>query len=331
VVEMAKRRNKKSNSWIWIVLTIAFLGLVYYGGAHDWFNFNFNFSQQTALNTPPDPNAPITCTISKNRDNICIGDSVTVRLNAQANTLCQFFYQYNNRGWKELASRVTSSSGLFEETTTMNNAGSYMLRAICGNCLTNIETLNVINCSTPPDNQPSYTCGLSGECQTGTCPTNYQCNEVWFELYTKACVCTTGGDEGTIHPDWKPGAVNYHPTTEDTCNEECINYGKPEYYTGNKGGYKGQCLNQFMVESYQWQLDCCCYRDSTPYNPALLTCDWYCTQNQAWQGGPFQHGLPLGYTECSTQSTQICGHQSGMMSVGGTFPGFPPICCCFNC
>jgi len=101
-----------------------------------------------------------------------------------------------------------------------------------------IATMPNEYCCCMPSSQPqTYTCGTTGEnCQAGTCPANYPyCLEVWTDLYTHACMCSdSDSGNGNIHPDWKPGAVNYHPTTEPECsaNSDC----GTNYFC-----YNGQC------------------------------------------------------------------------------------------
>lgn len=57
--------------------------------------------------------------------------------------------------------------------------------------------------------EDGYTCGLYTTC-LGSCPDGYTCEQIETADFAW-CACITGGAEGEVHPDWKPGGTYYNP------------------------------------------------------------------------------------------------------------------------
>jgi len=76
-------------------------------------------------------------------------------------------------------------------------------------------------CSSPPS-EPSgtYTCGQGSDTQCGgTCPSGYSCAAIESDT-AQWCACIIGGNEGAVHPNWKPDGIYYNPIGGDSaCTE----------------------------------------------------------------------------------------------------------------
>ena len=70
--------------------------------------------------------------------------------------------------------------------------------------------LNDCQANCQPEPIREFTCGISNWCSSGTCPTGYQCEEI-SSISNTWCACITGGQTGTVHPDWKVGGIYYNP------------------------------------------------------------------------------------------------------------------------
>jgi len=306
------------------------------------------------LNNPPIQTAE--CTLNIVEEEICVGDTMTGVIKDGVLKTC-YVYANDGSGWKLVYTDNTGVLGDLRKIQQINILGTFTFRAICDlnendyidvdDCITNPDTLIVTDdippC--PPGFDPDadnggedYTCGWVGAQCGGTCPEAYPlCVDMWTELAGgyAFCGCVDPNSE-TVHPDWKPDGTNHddggmpedQTDAQDTCDYDCINYAGGAQ--GVKGGYPGECTDIKMMESYYWPIECCCYKDTTDYNPALFNCGWYCTENQAWVI-PFDNGYELGFDSCSDKGTEVCGHYPPSLSVGGTGWDDPDVCCCFNC
>lgn len=181
------------------------------------------------------------CSLSADKTRYLVNEEITGTLEDGSNTLCGIYYE-NGGIWNLWTTIITGASGQIKLSGgSISVPGTYRVRALCGNCPTNIVTLTIELPDSDgdgfsdsdeeaagtdpnnPNNYPgseeeeggeedgvdfsSYTCGNLPDC-TGTCPlTHPYCLDVYFSGDYDACVCTNSNNE--IHPEWKPGGSQH--------------------------------------------------------------------------------------------------------------------------
>lgn len=168
---MAKKKRKKTKSFNYNILGFAFLGIlivvvVFFGVKYLENNnilgdINIDVNIDDLLEGKSDLNLE-TCSLNIVESEICVGDSARGVVTDGANTPCYLFVD-DGSGWRPVYAGVTSSDGIWSDSAVIDVAGWYDFRAVCdknkndaldsGDCLTNLDYLNVVDCSTPP---PSY-------------------------------------------------------------------------------------------------------------------------------------------------------------------------------
>jgi len=89
-----------------------------------------------------------TCSISLSKNVINSGDSITGKIKDGANTLCSVYANLDDTGWIRIGEGTTNAFGELSITDTLDIPGTFMFRAICGACVTDIANLVVNPLST---------------------------------------------------------------------------------------------------------------------------------------------------------------------------------------
>lgn len=87
----------------------------------------------------------LTCQITTNKNIYNAGDIVQANLKTnQGNVACTVGINKDSAGWVAWGDIVTDSTGTVTRTGVVNDKGTYLLRAVCGNCITNLVEAVVI-------------------------------------------------------------------------------------------------------------------------------------------------------------------------------------------
>lgn len=240
-----KFKRRKSgfnvNSVLLIIIIVIILGL----GFVMWNPLNLDFSGIPGLNkitnifnqfdsSKFNMNPSSDCTISFDKNKVCVGDSVTGTLKDGANAKCIIAYNYNSGGWKFASSVTTDSSGSYTDTQSPATAGTYLFAGVCdkgnGNfCRTNDAEVVVEACDgdcTDSDGNDRDTPGhvtimsmsYYDKClDVGSAVTEYTCVDGTLHSenlacdYGEVCVdtrsggyCTTIDDSGEVGHEYPP-------------------------------------------------------------------------------------------------------------------------------
>ncbi len=257
MVKRKRKIKGKSTKWLkknWLpviilLVTIGGIVLLYFAFPNIIKQFQFRG------NTDFDRLQPGNCTSELNKRTMCMGETVSGTIEDGRNANCQIGVNYNSGIWTSLGVVKTNSVGTYTQTQTLTPPGEYIFASICIDtynvtCRTNNAYLTVNPCPGPGDsdgdgfsdaeeeeagtdlNDPydfpedgfgediiTYTCGQESDvdnCQ-GTCPTDYQCGDIYFNDYT-ACTCVTSDGSNEVHPDWKPEGTYHNPMNEEPPN-----------------------------------------------------------------------------------------------------------------
>lgn len=141
---MAKKKNNNIKFWVIAVLILIAL----YGASQGWFKGMFTTINQETINqleTSPQQTGE-ECSITFSKSTVNVGDSVTGTIKDGKNTQCAIYYKYEGNPWTFWTFVTTDSSGYYRITRTItpgSATGNYYFAAICGDCVTNQETLRV--------------------------------------------------------------------------------------------------------------------------------------------------------------------------------------------
>jgi hypothetical protein len=119
------------------------------------------------LNQQDQQQQTTTCSISINKDSIDCGDSVTATIKGNPSTLCNVYTKKDADAWKFFTADVISSTGTITRTGVINDAGFYQVRAICGDCVTNIAELDVVCIPDCSDSDGGINLVSQGTCTDG--------------------------------------------------------------------------------------------------------------------------------------------------------------------
>ena len=137
-----KRKKKDSDFWkiLDIILILAFLGLIVF--------LAFNVQQTQYPRVSPEIEDDLenelagSCTLDISPNIITEGDLVTGTIVDGANTLCTLYGEMDGV-WRLIGQATTDAMGRLTYTTNFWLIGTFNFRAICGDCITNLDTLVV--------------------------------------------------------------------------------------------------------------------------------------------------------------------------------------------
>jgi hypothetical protein len=239
-----------NTSYIYIGLFAVVLVVLIYGGNKGWFdNLGAAFSTtntyitntETINQLESNQNTATTCKIYLDKYTITAGELLTGTINDGKNTLCEVFgKQEGTNNWMKIAEGTTNSAGIITYTDTMNTAGTYNFRVICGDCLTNSITLKVNlaptdSLCTDTDGKNKLTPGFVkkdsstyyDDCAGNWAVKEYYCNNNLVAQQTIACDAgyscfeTRGGDYCKLAVSGTPCGETY-PSCSGECQEGYI-------------------------------------------------------------------------------------------------------------
>lgn len=171
---MAKKKTNSKYNWTGIsilIILLAIMGVLIYGGLHDWFNFNINIEGDvTNIDAPsgndlnvdldnkePDP----LCVLSFDKASACQGEEVTGTVKDGIQTHCYLFADAG-AGWTPVLDGDTDIEGEWTESRSTDALGTYHFRALCDkdddgkytsdiDCITNEEIVKIKDCTPDPD------------------------------------------------------------------------------------------------------------------------------------------------------------------------------------
>jgi len=284
---------------------------------------------------------------------LCTGNDLTGTITSNIpNGICSIFFD-NGTGYALFANVNLDTTGSFAHTQAVTVSGTADFKAVCCDNQRNCKTSNTVNqivttASPPcpagtdsdgdgftddeemeagtnpfdPNDYPgyeppleTYTCGLDpSNCYNKTCPTGYTCNEVWFDLYTHACTCTTEGEgsQGEVHPDWKPGGINYNPVTDPECSSdaEC-----GTNYFCFEGSCEPRCIDRFGIIRTEYK--------GANYGACWEICDTdttCCANAYFYYDGATVNGKQAYYWACEWVEGQRCSSFNVCQEPGGFNP-----------
>jgi hypothetical protein len=151
---MAKNKWIKDN-----ILTILAILILLYGGTHGWFG-GTSWNITNLLNDANNADTSGKCTLSLNKANMCVGDTLAGTIKTSPNTRCVVFGSDGTQ-WKAIYDGISNSAGFLTDSTTINTVGNFVLRAVCdlngdnsyslNDCITNSVNLNVYDCDDDDD------------------------------------------------------------------------------------------------------------------------------------------------------------------------------------
>jgi len=81
-----------------------------------------------------------TCSLSLDKNVITSGDIITGKIENGANALCSVYGNLDDTGWIKIGEGTTDAFGELSVTDTLNIPGTFIFRAICGDCVTIWQT-----------------------------------------------------------------------------------------------------------------------------------------------------------------------------------------------
>jgi hypothetical protein len=146
----------KSNN---LLILLAVVGVIVYGGVNGWFNFNFNFNNQIVspetlqeLEKPVKPGCSITLSLTPTT--LTSGDVITGTLQNGANAYCEAFGKMiGTSDWRKIWEGRTNINGMVTYSDSLLVAGNFVFAVMCdtnGNgildaqdCVSNEVSVNV--------------------------------------------------------------------------------------------------------------------------------------------------------------------------------------------
>jgi hypothetical protein len=206
---MAKKHIKKNEdnqyiTWVILIIGIAILLWKFSNISGQTIIIIQNNTVLQQLASPGLPNAQ--CSLSLDKAVYNVGEPATGTINGPGNTQCNLYSNYNSEGWQSLGIYSTNPYGHLSSTKVMNTPGQFEFAAICGNCVTNHDSITVVGVQQSA--QDKYYCCLAmgvDACYKTACPpagilvyqdffnTNEQCsaqcgNQVPVQQQQTGCV-----------------------------------------------------------------------------------------------------------------------------------------------
>ena len=146
---MAKKTNSTLKILVPLIIVVLIIGSVIGGylflksKGFDLFNLNLMVNNQTIINQlNNDPSG--SCTLDISPSLITLGESVTGTIYDGNNVECIVFgKQQGTDDWKMIYTGTTNQNGVLQDTFPIGVIGTFDIRAICGNCITNRDSLAV--------------------------------------------------------------------------------------------------------------------------------------------------------------------------------------------
>lgn len=202
---MAKKDNQQA---LIIILAIA-VGFLIIGGQKGWFKGGTTYitTSNTTITNLLNAGEEGSCTLSINPNTITSGDTIVGMITATPNTLCEI-YGINTASitpaWIKVAEGTTGANGKISVTDTFGIVGKFNFRAICGKCVTNIESLTVNPITTvkciDSDGNDIFTFGwvddtealvsYSDSCYNSNSVVEYVCNPLPSAMMPQDCPTT---------------------------------------------------------------------------------------------------------------------------------------------
>jgi len=151
----------KNNAWNLVMLGVilALIGVIYYGGQHDWFKGIINIPGSSYVSLEPKDKTLTTqysLSIAVTPRQICLGDDATGTIVSNMyNSLCSIYINPNNAGWQYFANVVLDAKGFYSHTQAVNVLGTAVFKVLCIQgqyyAVSNEDSLTVVDCSGDSD------------------------------------------------------------------------------------------------------------------------------------------------------------------------------------
>ncbi|RLG20229.1 hypothetical protein DRN67_00545 [Candidatus Micrarchaeota archaeon] len=238
----------------------------------------------------------LVCDIEFEKYTVCIGEWVVGHVYGAPLDTCDLYYRTDGGDWKRdptTPTFVLDENGHYAESRAGGGEALFDFRAICGECITDLGTINVINCSTPEPmscydqcKELGYYGGYDGQCgkpwlyegetQVDDCccymdeiPEGYQCYDTdGQDIYTKG-TCYDASNPNGITDSCVPGMEQY--VNENWCGQGgwctgasmacpsthyCVDGKCVQYDGGGNGGGETDCDEIAAQYGYEdWSLN----------------------------------------------------------------------------
>lgn len=164
--KMAKKQDIPN--WAWIIVALLLLIFLNQQGAFNKFTQPYQFvTNETVVQILEGPTYTIpemTCVLSLTPTKMDAGDTVVGRIVTDPITFCQVYAKPTDGDWSLVFEGTTDIDGVLQQSETILIEGIFTFKAICGDCITNIETLDTTPGPTPPicvdsDGEDEFTFG----------------------------------------------------------------------------------------------------------------------------------------------------------------------------
>ena len=224
---MVKKKKKKNikfqfgQSLISILILLLFailVGGIIWGIVNDKFQFNpnldgidVNININDLLDDPS--TSDMSCSLDFSKNTVCVDENFIATLTDGRETHCYIFAN-DGSGWDAVYEGYTNVASRWSETRSISNTGEWDLRGFCdkdnnllfsdGDCFTNIEPLEVIDCSPEPSvSDGTHVGGIGGSTvitgdntiitidlsglESGNCDLMAQISYAWDYIDADAC------------------------------------------------------------------------------------------------------------------------------------------------
>lgn len=313
----------------WILGVVLILVLVY-GGNQGWFKSEFSVvTDENTINLldNPSPTIPqgVTCSLSLDKSSIDVGGSITGTIKDGVNTLCEVFSEKGGV-WKKESEGTTDLSGTLTQTRTINEAGTYTIKALCAKgtdkeCVTNGVTLTV----KPRDcNQECVDRNYAG----GTVATDCRLcvgDKECINIFETTCCCTL--KESYPEEQHTIASCTLYASTDGYDNRALGIYNSMDCITHANS----QCVEGSAGQTF-YSPNCCGWNCQQAYQGAYseAECISY-SQSQAFYGGSAVtvDGSVWGTQDCTNTAQSSCASQG--LEFGGDDDQVDDNCCMWNC
>jgi hypothetical protein len=335
---MAKKQVKKqSNALLYIVIGVL-LVLAFSNKTTILKETQSTLGTQTITMLDLAPQLPTQseCTFELTPATINSGQSVKGRIQADRLTTCNVYANFNSLGWHLVLSDDTDFVGVLVRNEQLFLAGSWRFAAICGQCITNFATVEVIGSGNDFDGD-----GIPDEADSDDDNDGYSDAE---ELAS-----------GTNSHD-----PNSYPGSQEAEGGQCDTYCDGLGYNGgrNVNSYSECVIPPEVPTTDNYGNNCCCMSDEEYTNPDCpgsqvaindFECDACCDENnwdygyyspgpmdECWRDGncccydsPQYPAEPNCDTQCFTAGYIYGGYYSGGVGCDDFYAYLPtPQCCC---